>query len=75
MAQTLAHWHRILLSLIILYPIDLPLPTFATHFQSRYTVCSQANLFFHGFLANRTPAPESTHKGQDFNPNIKVYNS
>ncbi|EXK36358.1 hypothetical protein FOMG_09537 [Fusarium oxysporum f. sp. melonis 26406] len=37
MAQTLAHWHRILLSLIILYPIDLPLPTFATHFQSRYT--------------------------------------
>ncbi|RKK71109.1 hypothetical protein BFJ69_g11269 [Fusarium oxysporum] len=37
MAQTLAHWHRILLSLTILYPIDLPLPTFATHFQSRYT--------------------------------------
>ncbi|TVY74536.1 hypothetical protein Focb16_v005008 [Fusarium oxysporum f. sp. cubense] len=37
MAQTLAHWHRILVSLIILYPIDLPLPTFATHFQSRYT--------------------------------------
>ncbi|KAH7151310.1 hypothetical protein DER46DRAFT_404146 [Fusarium sp. MPI-SDFR-AT-0072] len=37
MAQALAHWHHILLSLIILYPIDLPLPTFATHFQSRYT--------------------------------------
>ncbi|EXA36664.1 hypothetical protein FOQG_11787 [Fusarium oxysporum f. sp. raphani 54005] len=37
MAQTLAHLLRILLSVTILYPIDLPLPTFATHFQSRYT--------------------------------------
>ncbi|KAM5520840.1 major facilitator superfamily transporter [Fusarium oxysporum f. sp. phaseoli] len=35
---TLAHLLRILLSVTILYPIDLPLPTFATHFQSRYTL-------------------------------------
>ncbi|CVK86092.1 uncharacterized protein FMAN_06511 [Fusarium mangiferae] len=35
MAQALEHWHHILLSLIVPYPIDRPLPTFATHFQPR----------------------------------------
>ncbi|KAF5649108.1 synaptic vesicle transporter SV2 [Fusarium tjaetaba] len=41
-AQALAHWHRILLSLIIPYPTDGPLSTSTTHFQphqtSRYQV-------------------------------------
>ncbi|KAG5750441.1 hypothetical protein H9Q70_006933 [Fusarium xylarioides] len=37
MAQALAHWHRILLSFIIPYPVDRPLPAFATHFQPRQT--------------------------------------
>ncbi|KAF5987305.1 synaptic vesicle transporter SV2 [Fusarium coicis] len=37
MAQALVHWHRILLSLIIPYPVDDPLSTFATHFQPRQT--------------------------------------
>ncbi|KAH7259173.1 uncharacterized protein BKA55DRAFT_536876 [Fusarium redolens] len=33
MAQDLEHWYRIFLFLIIFYPINLPLPTFATHLQ------------------------------------------
>ncbi|CCT67922.1 uncharacterized protein FFB20_04068 [Fusarium fujikuroi] len=43
MAQALKHWHHILLSFIIPYPIDRPLPTFATHLQPRQTSWYQSS--------------------------------
>ncbi|KAL5593608.1 hypothetical protein FOBRF1_012710 [Fusarium oxysporum] len=63
MAQTLKHLQHILLSLIILYPVGLPLPTFATHLQHLHTSqyqFSKADIPTH--------KSESTPRGNQANP-------
>ncbi|KAH7194385.1 major facilitator superfamily domain-containing protein [Fusarium oxysporum] len=68
MAQTLKHLQHILLSLIILYPVGLPLTTFATHLQHLHTLRKPESQYQFSKADIPTHKSESTPRENQANP-------